>query len=188
MPSTAAVASPFEDPQAWDVVIVGGKKSPGYCEVTGFQRGNEWDIKKGKGAVGATFTFVQKPPAKGKVKFYFWLQSQADEWVDYRKLLKYDPTKKSIQAIDIYYPSLAEIDVNSVVTENIGATEHEGKGMYSITVEFIEYFPVKAGSGVSSPTGSASGPKTTNPGKSSDPIADAQQAEIAALLKKAGEP
>ncbi len=182
--------NPMDFPQSWDVIIIGSTDSPGIVEVTGFKRGNEWDIKKGKGTVGATLTYTSAPPAQGSFKFTLWKKEHFDEWENFRKLLKYDPTKKSVQAVDVYYPSLADIDVFSIVIENIGAIEHEGKGKYGITVDAIEYKPVPKKSATSSPTGSQSTPKDkkNTPGDVADPVADAQQKEIAELLKKASEP
>lgn len=180
--------NPLENPQSWDEFIVGQAIGPGRCEVKGFKRSNEWDLKKGKGTVGATATYVGKPPAKGTVTFYLWTKEHFTAWDIFRKLLKYDPTKKSVQAIDIYYPSLADIDVNSVIVEDIGAIEHEGKQLYSIVLSLIEYFPSPKKSAVGTPSGSTSTQAGTTPGTPPDPVADAQQREIAALLKKASEP
>lgn len=180
--------NPIDNPQAWDTVTIGQVQSPGVCKVTGFKRQNEWDIKKGKGTLGATTTYVGKPPAKGSITFQLWTAFHFAEWDEFRPLLKYDPTKKAVQAVDIYHPSLADIDLNSVIVENIGAIEHEGQQLYTITVDFIEYFPAPKKSAVGTPTSSSTTQKGTTPGSPPDPIADAQQKEIAALLKKASEP
>lgn len=180
--------NPIENPQAWDVVEIGQVESPGMCKVSGFKRSNEWDIKKGKGTVGATATYVGKPPAKGTIVFYLWTVAHFHEWDEFRPLLKYDPTKKAVQAVDIWHPALADIDVNSVIVDDIGQIEHEGQQLYSITVSLTEYFPAPKKSAVGTPAGSTSTQKGTTPGTPPDPIADAQQAEIAALLKKASEP
>lgn len=182
----SGTADPITQPRTWDKVQIGGVESPGTCVVSEFKRAHEFDIKKGKGSLGATITFVGRPPAKGNVKFSLWAQDQFQEWEEFRKLLKYDPTKKAVQAIDIYHPSLKDIDITSVVTESIGNIVPEGKGMYSCTVEFLEYFPPPPASAVSTPSGSKSGGFSANEaGGQSDPVADAQQAEIAALLKAA---
>lgn len=182
-------ADPFTNPQDWDYVIIGGVKSPGICKVSGFSRKNEWDLKKGKGTIGATLTFVGKPPAKGKIVWQIWTSEQYESWISFRQLLKYDPTKKSVTAIDIYYPSLDDIDIHSVVCEDLGQLEHQGNQLYTIEAEFIEYFPPPKKSAVSTPGGSKStSSKTKTPGTQPDPIGDAQQAEIAKLLKEAKEP
>jgi hypothetical protein len=180
--------NPLENPQSWDEIVIGQTVSPGLVKVTGFKRSNEWDMKKGKGTVGATPTYVGKPPAKGTFVFYLWTKQHFLDWDIFRPLLKYDPTKKNIQAIDIWYPSLADIDCNSIIIDDIGAIEHEGSQLYSITVAATEYFPSPKKSAVGTPSGSVSTQKGTTPGAPPDPIADAQQKEIAALLKKASEP
>lgn len=186
---TSAAVNPLDNPEAWDVIRVGGVDSPGVCTVTGFVRKHEWDKKKGKGAAGETITFVQLPAADGKVKFQLWTRQHFVDWATFRLQLKYDPTKKAPQPVDIYYPALADIEIHSVVTENIGAIEHEGGNLYSITVDFLEYRPPPPASAVTTPTGSKTGSSSTGTnGTQPDPAGDAQQAQIAALLKEAGTP
>jgi len=183
------IINPIEHPAAYWKIILGKTSSPGVCQVSGFKRSAEWDVKKGKGTKGGTATLLQLPPAKGTVKFFLWKAEHWLEWASFRPLFKYDPTKKSVQAIDIYYPTLANIDVKSVVCEDIGAEEDEGEGKWSITVALLEYLPPPKKSAVSTPTGSTAG--KGGAGKSSattDPIADAQQKEIARLLEIAGRP
>jgi len=137
----SGAVNPLDHAQEWDVIRIGQAVSPGVCEVGEFKRAAEWDVKKGKGSLGATITFVGRPPAKGSIKFLLWDPQHFDDWDRFRPLLKYDPTKKAVQAVDIYHPSLADLNLNSVVTESIGGIVHEGKQLYSITVEFLEYFP-----------------------------------------------
>lgn len=186
---------PLANPRAWDVVRIGQVASPGVCEVGEFKRAHEWDVKKGKGTFGSTTTFVGRPPAKGPVKFYLWDNGTLGtghnhfrEWDAFRQLLKYDPTKKSVQAVDIYHPSLADIDIRSVVTESVGNIIHEGKGLYSITVELLEYFPAPKRSAVSTPTQSQSTQAGTTPGTPPPAAQDEQQTEIAALMQQAAAP
>jgi hypothetical protein len=108
-------------------------------------------------------------------------------WETFRPLLKYDPTKKDIQAVDIFHPSLADLDLKSMVTESISNIVHEGKGKYSCEVEFLEYFPPPAKSAVSSPAASKSttGPK---PGNEDDPATTRLQKRIAIEAAEAGDP
>ena len=49
---------PINNPSAWDTVTIGSQVSPGLCKVSDFKSKNEWDIKKGKGTLGATITSV----------------------------------------------------------------------------------------------------------------------------------
>lgn len=180
--------SPLTSPQAWDVLQVGQSMSPGVAIVGEVKRAAEWDVKKGKGTYGAFVTYVGRPPGKASVKFLLWLPRHFTEWETFRPLLKYDPTKKAVQAVDVFHPAWSDIDFKSVVVESVGSIVHEGKGLYSITVEFLEYFPPPKRSAASTPTRSDPTKDGTTPGTQPDPVADAQQKEIAALLKQAAAP
>ncbi len=189
---SSGAVNPIDFPQAWDAIVLGGVTSPGKCEVSEAKRSHEYDVKKGKGTLGATITFVGRPPAKFSVKFFLWQASHFAQWDAFRPLLKYDPTKKKVSAIDIYHPSLADVEINSVVVESIGNIMHAGDGLYTISVDFLEYFPPPKASAVSTPNGSTSGTSGAGTGASAGatpPAAvDAQQAQIAALLKQAQGP
>lgn len=181
-----ALLDPIRNPQAWDRVRIGGVDSPGICTLSGFSRTSEFDVKKGKGSQGATLTFVQRPPTEGTIKFQLWLAEHFDLWVPFRKTLKYTPTKKAITAIDIFHPSFADIDLHSVVCKDIGAIEHEGGGLYSISISLIEYFPPPKASAVSTPSGYGAGQNTNNPsGKPDTSAEDAKQEQIRLLLIEA---
>lgn len=181
--------SPISNPQAWDVVQIGQQTSPGICKIGDFKAKKEWDVKKGKGVLGATITFVGRPPAQGSITFKLWSDAHFAAWETFQSAFQYDPTRKAVQAIDIYHPALAAIDINSVVCEGIGAPNHVGEGMYEVVVDLLEYFPPPKSSAIGTPSGSVAN-KTVNGDSTAtnDPVADAQQKEIAALLQKASQP
>lgn len=154
MSDILGILDPIRYGEAWHTVIVGGIQSPGVCEVKEWKRAHEWDQKKGRGAKGAVLTLIQKPPAKGSIEFKLWTSKHFSQWDDFYMSLQYDPEKKKAQAIGLFHPSLAAIDVTSAVTEFIGNPVHQGQGMYTITVEFIEFIVPASSSGVGTPTGS----------------------------------
>lgn len=185
-----SVTNPIADPQGYDNVKIGGIFNPGIIAkggITGFKREQTWDVKTGKGVKGATETLTALPPAKGSIKFLLWTAFHFEAWDDiFRATFKYDPTKKTKQAVDIDHPALAKLDIFSVVTESIGVETPEGDGLWSITVELLEFLPPPPKTITSTPSGStANGGKAGASGKSDDPIADAQQAEIKKLLAEA---
>jgi len=188
MPS--ASLNPIDNPQDWDVIRIGGVTSPGVCSVSDFKSKHEWDVKKGKGTYGATLTYVGRPPCQGTIKFKLWTPAHFIAWASFRDLFNYIPDRKAVTPIDIYHPALADVGLNSVVCEGVGQVVHEGEQLYSITVELIEYFPSPKANITATPAGSKS--KAPNPnspvGASDDPVADAQQKVVAALLNKAGQP
>ncbi len=186
--SQLAQQNPIDSPQLWDVVTVSGVQSPGLAEIGEWKRAHDWDQKKGKGTLGATATFVGKPLAEGSIKWYLWEPEHFASWDTFLPLFKYDPTKKTAQAVDIYHPALDAIDVASVVTTKIGNIIHEGKQLYSISIDFLEYNPPPNQSAVSTPTqANGTPPAFTRQGNTANAQAG-YEAEIAALLKKAQQP
>lgn len=184
--------NPLDNPQDYDFVEIDGEENPGIIApsgITGFKRETEWEVKKGKGTKGGTATLTQLPPAKGAIKFLLWEPEHFEAWDStFRKRFKYDPTKKTANAVDIFHPTLAKQDIHSVVTENIGPETPEGQGLWSITVELLEYLPAPKKTVTTSPDGSSNKNKSSATGTSDDPIADAQQAEIKKLLGEAQQP
>lgn len=186
--------NPIDSPQDYDFAEIDGVENPGIIApggITGFDRETEWEVKKGKGTKGGTATLTQLPPAKGSIKFLLWLPEHFEFWdTTFRKVFKYDPTKKTKNAVDIFHPILAKQEIYSVVTEKIGPETPEGQGLWSIKVDLLEYLPPPKKTVTSSPSGSSSSSKSGagSTGKSDDPIADAQQAEIKKLLAEAQQP
>ncbi len=182
---SSAIVNPFEFAASWDVLLIGGLTSPGLCKLSGFKRVHGWEVKEGKGVKGSTATLNKFPPCKGTATFWLWLPEHFVAWRDFRSLFKYDPTKKTVNAVDMFHPSTADIDCYRVVCEDITAIEPDAPGYYKTIVSLLEYNPPPKASAVSTPNGS----KSSADGKGSgDPVADAQQAEIKRLLKQAGEP
>lgn len=181
--------NPLINPAAEDVIKIGSVTSPGLSILSGFKRPYGWEVKKGKGVKGSTTTLNEYPPCEGSVEIQLWLDEHFDAWDLFLPHLKYDPTKKTVSAVDWYHPSTVDIDLKSVVCKNISARVHKGNGLYSYTLDFLEYNPPPKKSAVSTPKGSktsSSGNSTS--GGSGDPVADAKQAEIARLLEEARKP
>jgi hypothetical protein len=137
---------------AWDVVVVAGVTSPGVVKVDKPKREYKWDAKCGKGTQGSTTTFVGTPPVKVKMTFSLWTFDQFADWDSFRALLLLDPTKSSPTALEVYHPSLADLNIHSLVTEDVGGLVHEGKGLFTVEVNFLEYFPAPPTSAVSTPS------------------------------------
>ena len=163
-PPTAA------NPNVWDVVKIAGQQCPGYCEISGFERKWKWDRKKGKGAQGFTGTYTGVEPVEGEINFFLWAGIHFVQWETFRPLFKYDPTKGVVataSAIDIFHPSLADIDIKAVVCESISPIKHLGGNLFEIRVKLYEYLPPPKAAAVATPKGSKSG--ITTGGNASTP-------------------
>jgi hypothetical protein len=180
---------PIANPVIWDFVLVGAARTPGIAVVHEFKRRHEFDVKKSKGVYGATITFVGRPPATGRVELKLWQSQHFADLQSFIPNLKYDPTKSTVQAVDVYHPSLDLIEIRSVVCESIGNIIHAGQKLYTVELELLEYFPPPAISAVSTPTRSiADGEVLGRDGTPPDPIGDANDKEIAQLLAAAQQP
>lgn len=177
--------NPFANAELWDVVQIGETTSPGICTVSGFKRTHGWEVKKGKGVKGSTITLNEFPPAEGTIKFLLWTPEHFVAWGAFRPLFKYDPTKKTVNAVDIFHPALDDIEVRRVVCKDIGQVEKEGPGLYSITVSLLEYNPPPKKNATSTPKASSN---TSNSSGSGDPVLDAKLAEIDRLREEAKDP
>lgn len=189
------ITNPIDDPEAYDHFFIGNSQSPGLCEFDGACLAYLWDKKRGKGAKGATTTFTGVDIADAiKVQLRFWLGAQFDAWDAFRQILKYDPTRKTVTALDIQYPALQRLDINSVQCTYIGQEKRIDKsGLWAVEIRFIQYAPPPPVASVATPTTS----QTTSTdaeraaaqaGNATPSAADAQQQEIAKLLAKAQAP
>ena len=95
MAGTAPV-DPIANPQAWDHITVSGVNSPLLKDgKIDSKREYKWDVKEGKGAKGATETFVGVPPAKINCTFVLWTPKDFATWDSLAYILTYDPTKST---------------------------------------------------------------------------------------------
>ena len=183
---SSGTVDPFSNPQAWDVITVAGVASPGKCDVSDCKTAYDWDVKKGKGVRGATVTFLGRPPAKFHITFQLWTAAHFAAWDAFRPLFKYDPAKKQPNAIDIYHPALADIEISSVVCEGIGTIIHKGGQLYELVIDFLEYLPpVKS---IGTPGKSVYTQLDKGPGTQPTSATDADQKTAADLLKQASAP
>ena len=193
--SGLGLVDPIAFPQYWDVILIAGTPSPGLCRLKGWKRMHTWDVKKGKGTVGAKITFTEKPPATGDIEFLLWDNGTLGtghnhfaEWDAFVQLLKYDPTKKTANAVSIYHPALDFVDISSVVTTEIGIPEDmtEGDSAKIITVSFLEDYPTPPQNATSSPVAPVTSTKPpTGTGNPPPAAPDALQQQIALLLAQA---
>ncbi len=182
--------NPIDDAQSLDFFTLAGVDSPGVIPpggITGFDREFSFDIKQGKGAIGATTTFTGQAPAEGTIKLQLWLPAHFDAWTLFVKMLKIDPTKAPASALDIYHPSLVDLAIRAVQVKKITPLIHEGAGLYTVAITLIEYIPAKKTSAVSTASGSKGSDYTSkpSPGQQVDQTIDALEKEIKSLSKQA---
>lgn len=155
--------NPITDPRDFDTLVLAGMETPGRAIISSPNRSYQWDVKVGKGAFGSTTTFTGRVPAKFNVELSFWRKSHFDKWETLYQKLRYDPSKirynpdtrwvSGVSPVDIFHPVLAQLDINTVVVEEIAGLTHAGKGLWKVAIKFLEYYPPPKVSVVATPAG-----------------------------------
>ncbi len=194
MPSPSPTyLDPINNSQQWHKFTLLAVRSPGSIPrggVRGFKRGTGWEERKGKGTKGASLVLITAPPAKGSFTLQLFTVQDFKDWDNFVKIvLSLDPAKQQAEGLPIYYPGFAGIGLTDVVVESYGTPEHQGKGLYTVEIELIEWEkppPVN----ITSTVAATSTDVVTEALAQPDPISDALQAQIALLhpLAFPGEP
>ena len=196
-------------PEAFDFIFIAGVQNPGICKLTHVRK-HEWDKRKSKGSTGGTVTFTGNPLLEFSVEYYLWLPEHFDAWPGFasmqRKSLKIPasggpvtgnirqvsagagtiatPATTQPVAMDVYYPTLAEVNVLRCIVEEEGGLVPDGKGAARYTWKYAEYNPPVLSGGTAN--ASKDGMGGMPPGKpAEDTAATAADKMLAALLAKA---
>lgn len=178
--------------ELYNKVRLAGVPSPGVVTLSGHKRNIDWDVKAGGAQDGASITRKGKAPSEFTATFYLVkdLTIGLDEFLMWE--LGFLPVLKATfdgtlpQAVDIYHPDLALLDIKSVVVKSIGGLEYDGKGGARVSVTFLEYVPPKKKT-AAKPKGSST--IAAKPGEATKPDPNAAaKATLDALLAEAKRP
>lgn len=135
--------NPYDDPDLYDCIELGGVKSPGQAKLSGHARKINWDVKEGTAQSGGTTTLKSIPPSTFKVAFFLADAADQAAWPAFDALVRSTIDGAKAKALDVYHPDLATNGFKAVVLANFGEVVHDGKGGQTITIEFQEYKPPK---------------------------------------------
>lgn len=172
---TTTVINPIDHEDAYNAIILDGKRSPGQVTLSGHNRKFAWDVKKAPGSKGASTSFNGDEPTEFQASFYLVRDYAAgvddlEDWPAFQGLLESAIAGKAPKGLPIYHPDLVRNGITTVVPKEIGGAVHDGMGGQTIVVTFLEFRPPK-------PAGGAVKPKVPKEDQ-------ALQDEIAALTKK----
>jgi hypothetical protein len=163
------IDDPITNPAAWSSMKVGGTPTPGKCIVSA-ERVYRINKMMGLGADGASTVFVGRQIVEAKATFWAWQVDHFTAWDALKVLLTYEPTKGTpVRAVDIYHPAIADLGVRAMLVEKLSTWTHEGKGLYSRTLDLVEYKPV---------------PKTAAYGKPFSAPGDDPQTDLAVQVRQ----
>ncbi|MCC6557194.1 MAG: hypothetical protein IT372_29940 [Polyangiaceae bacterium] len=133
--------NPLRHPEAFDVFLLAGRKSPGLSDIAGASNPRDWDVRKGYGLSGATVVYTGDGLAKFSIKIFLWEDEHFEEWAEFKVLVRKAPRGTRPKALDIYHPILEDLEISSVVVEDRSQlTPVQGEdGMFFVEVKFIQY-------------------------------------------------
>lgn len=147
------VINPLDHESAYDSIVLAGVRSPGRVTLSGHDRSYDWDVKKAKGAQGASTTYNGEEPSDAIVATFFLVRDDAEgiddleEWPDFLGVVKSALASGSVKALDVYHPDLVANGITQVVPKKIGGVVHDGKGGQTIAITFLEYKAPKPAGG-----------------------------------------
>ena len=174
-----AFVSPFDDPDAWDVIILADQQSPGIADVAGAGSPRTWDERKGQGMSGATLVYTGDGLAEFPVVLYFRTKQDITDWNAWKPIVAKTPRGVQPKALDIYHPGLADIGIKSVVVLDVSMMEKDGDtGGQKVTIKFKSQQKPVPSSGKADSSYSKPGAPTAQ---------DANQQQIVQLQKQAAD-
>src|SRR5688500_9115126 len=125
---------------AWNTVQLGDIILPGVCTVTGFDAGQDVDVKKQKGSDGATLEDNGKDPAEGKI------EAQINEalWPAWQKIIaKIHPRMPGAARAprEIIHPKPNILGIRDIYVRKISIQGPTARGGMKITIDCIEWCP-----------------------------------------------
>lgn len=147
LPALSKVAAVISDngPNSWMKVQIGGVKSPGTIPkggIRGLRRKTGWDEQAGKGTQGATLVRKTAPPARGSVTFQLFTEQDFLDWNDFvENVLSTPADKQGAAGLSFFHPGQPTSGgITSVVIEDFTLIpEHQGRGLYHVSVDLIEW-------------------------------------------------
>lgn len=187
--------NPDDHPELYETYTLGSMAAPGIVTLKGLARAAKWDVKDADGQEGASTTRKGRSPAKFSADHYLCIdpatgRDEFAEWDEFTPLLQSaQGADDEPIALDFYHPDATRLGIVSVVVEEIGGLQHDGKGGANVTVKFLEYWPPRSKT-ATGPSGSTSGPVTYPAGPVNQPVDPnaAAKVQLANLVAQAQEP
>lgn len=183
--------NPIELPAVYEFVVLGANVSPGVAEVTGFKRPFKWDKKAPKGSSGASTQYQGRDLVTGKIKLKLWEPQHFAQWDAFRAAISPPEGVKEPQALGILHPYVNDLEIYSVVVEDIGQVTPAGKGLYTVEIACLEFRKPKPSGGApkgAKPANDASSSSSSSGSAEASSVADQQAIEIAILTNIATSP
>lgn len=124
--------------QPTDKLTLGGRESPGLCEVVGAASGRKWDELAGYAMSGAILVYRGIKLSHFNIRLKLLTEKDWDDWEKFRPVLMRPPIGKIARTLDIVHPQLDEVDIHHCVIEEVKQPVQEDDGVWIIEIACIE--------------------------------------------------
>jgi len=121
------------------VVLDKTRKTPGLCEIVGASSPRNWEERPGYATAGAWLIFRGNKLAAFELKIRLYTPEDFAEWADLLPLLLRPPQGKRPSALEIWHPFLEQLQIKSVVVEDVSAPVQTDDGEWTVSVKLKEY-------------------------------------------------
>ena len=128
---------PYSQPV--DKFTLGGKQSPGLCEVVGASSPRRWDELDGYGLSGARLRYKGLKLAYFSINIRLYSAQDWADWYAFKPITEKAPLGKFAKSLDIFHPHLFDLGIASAVIENVSQATQTADGEWTIEIKFIEY-------------------------------------------------
>jgi hypothetical protein len=129
--------NPETDPV--DYILLANQRSPGLAVISNAASLRRWDERRGYALSGARVVYRGLGLARPIVTLRLLSAADWDAWHEWRPLVQRPPVGEGARAQDIWHPILEDLDIGSVVVENVLQPKQVADGEWAIDIKFIEY-------------------------------------------------
>lgn len=122
-----------------DKAFLGGRITPGLCDIEGANSPRNWDERDGYGLSGATVIFKGVKLSHFSIKFRLYTVEDWNDWHAFAPTVAKPPLGKRPRALDIAHPITDEVQIRSVVVDDVLAPAQTGDGEWTVEVKLIEF-------------------------------------------------
>lgn len=122
-----------------DYILLANQRSPGIAEVNATNSPRRWDERRGYALSGARVVYRGIGLARPIVTLRLYTEDDWNDWHEWRQIVQRPPVGERAHALDIWHPILEDLNINSVVVEDVLQPKQTADGEWSIDIKFIEY-------------------------------------------------
>ena len=139
-----------------DKATIGGRLTPGICEIVGANSPRAWDERAGYGLSGAIVVFHGVKLSHFTIKFQLYTTQDWNDWHAFKPIVDKPPIGTWQGPLDCAHPLLADLGIRSIVIEDVLVPEQSDDGVWTIELKVIEFRGPKGA--LAKPEGSAATP------------------------------